>query len=108
MSATIECQKRPEGIKPNALRRQGLIPAALYGHDGAESISLTVSEKAASTLLKNASVNKTVVEVSIPELSWQGKALIREVQAHPWKKTLFHLSFFYVSNPEAESASEVN
>ncbi len=98
MSLTIECQKRPEGINPRALRRQGLIPAALYGHNGTESISLTVDAKEANTLLKHASADNRVVDVSIPELSWNGKARIQEVQSHPWKKTLYHLSFFYVAN----------
>ena len=101
MSLTIECQTRPEGSKPNALRREGLIPATLYGHKGNQSVSLIVKEKDASVLLKQVAVNKTVIDVTIPELSWTGKALIREVQAHPWKKTLFHLSFFYFANSEA-------
>ena len=100
MSIAVECQKRPEGSKPRALRRQGLIPAALYGHNGAESVSLTVKSKDAQTLLKNASINNTLIDVNIPDISWNGKAIIREVQAHPWKKTLFHLSFFSVSAGE--------
>jgi large subunit ribosomal protein L25 len=97
MSVTIECQKRPEGSKPNALRREGLLPAALYGHKGAESLSLTIKAKDAETLLKKAQVNNTLVDVNIPDLSWRGQALIREVQAHPWKRTLYHLSFFAVA-----------
>ena len=97
MQITVECQKRPEKSKPGALRRQGLIPAALYGHKGVESVSLTLKEKDAQVLLKNASVNNTLVDLNIPDLPWNGKALIREVQAHPWKKTLYHLSFFSVS-----------
>lgn len=97
MQITVECQKRPEKSKPRALRRQGLIPAALYGHKGVESVSLTLKEKDAQVLLKNASVNNTLVDLNIPDLPWNGKALIREVQAHPWKKTLYHLSFFSVS-----------
>lgn len=97
MQLTIECQKRPEGVNPRALRRQGLIPAALYGHKGTESVSLTVNEKDALVLLKNASVNNTLVDVNVPEMPWRGKALIREVQAHPWKKNLFHLSFFSIA-----------
>ena len=79
-------------------RREGLIPASLYGHKGNQSVSLTVKEKDAVVLLKQAAVNKTVIDVTIPELSWTGKALIREVQAHPWKKNLFHISFFYQNN----------
>ena len=97
MSTAIQCQTRVEGTKPGALRREGLIPAALYGHKGTESISLTIPEKEAHALLKKASVNNTLVDLSIPELSWSGKTLIKEVQSHPWKRTLYHLSFFAVA-----------
>ncbi|MBR8827437.1 MAG: 50S ribosomal protein L25/general stress protein Ctc [Gomphosphaeria aponina SAG 52.96 = DSM 107014] len=94
MEITVECQTRAAGSNPRALRREGLIPAALYGHQGTESISLTLKEKEAQNLLKKASVNNTLIDLKIPELSWNGKALIREVQSHPWKRTLYHLSFF--------------
>ena len=94
MPLTVECKTRTVDSKPRALRRQGLIPAALYGHKGAESISLTIDAKEAQILLKKAAINNTLVDLSIPDISWQGKAIIREVQAHPWKRTLYHLSFF--------------
>lgn len=97
MNITVECKSRPEGSKPRALRREGLIPAALYGHDGANSVSLTIPAKEAQVLLKQAAINNTLIDVKIPDISWSGKALIREVQAHPWKRTLNHLSFFTVS-----------
>jgi large subunit ribosomal protein L25 len=106
MDVTIECQKRPEGINPRALRRSGLIPAVLYGHKGAESESLTLNAKQAETLLKKATVNNTLVQVNIPDLSWSGKALLREVQAHPWKKSqVYHLSFFSVAAQESLQVS---
>ncbi|MEC4805091.1 MAG: 50S ribosomal protein L25/general stress protein Ctc [Jaaginema sp. PMC 1079.18] len=101
MSIAIECQKRPEGAKPRALRREGLLPVSLYGHKGAESMSLTVATKTAETLLKNASINNTLVDVSVPDASWKGKALIREVQSHPWRRTLYHLSFFAVGGQDS-------
>jgi large subunit ribosomal protein L25 len=97
MNISVECQSRPEGSKPRALRREGLIPAALYGHDGANSISLTIPAKEAQLLLRDAAINNTLIDLSVPDISWKGKALIREVQAHPWKRTLHHLSFFTVS-----------
>lgn len=97
MNITVECQSRPEGSKPRALRREGLIPAALYGHDGSKSISLTIPAKEAQMLLRNAAINNTLIDLKVPDISWSGKALIREVQAHPWKRTLNHLSFFTVS-----------
>ncbi|GAB4181856.1 MAG: 50S ribosomal protein L25/general stress protein Ctc [Coleofasciculaceae cyanobacterium] len=101
MEVTVECQKRAEGINPRALRRSGLIPAVLYGHKGTESVSLTVQAKTAETLLKKATVNNTLVQVNIPDISWSGKALLREVQTHPWKPLLYHLSFFSVAAQES-------
>lgn len=97
MNISVECKSRPEGSKPRALRREGLIPAALYGHDGAKSISLTIPAKEAQLLLREAAINNTLIDLNVPDISWKGKALIREVQAHPWKRTLNHLSFFTVS-----------
>lgn len=97
MNISVECKPRPEGSKPRALRREGLIPAALYGHDGANSISLTIPAKEAQMLLRDAAVNNTLIDLKVPDISWEGKALIREVQAHPWKRTLNHVSFFTVA-----------
>jgi large subunit ribosomal protein L25 len=97
MQITIECQKRAPGSKPNALRREGKIPAVLYGHNGQESLELTLDAKKAEFLVRDASVNNTLIDVSVPELPWTGKALLREIQSHPWKQNLYHLSFFSVS-----------
>lgn len=98
---TIECQKRPEGSKPRALRRAGLIPANLYGHKGTESIALTIKAKTAERLLKEASVNNTLVPLKITDAPWSGKALLREVQKHPAKGFVYHLSFFSVATQES-------
>lgn len=94
MAITIESQKRPEGSKPRALRRSGLIPANLYGHKGAESISLVVDAKTVERLMKTAIVNKTEIELNIPELEWRDITVVRELQIHPAKGTPYHVSFF--------------
>lgn len=104
MELTIECKSRDAKAKPNALRRQGLLPVVLYGHQGTESVSLTVDQKDADLLLRKAAVNNTMIDLTIPDMPWNGKALLREVQAHPWKKTVYHLSFFAV---KAQDAVEV-
>ncbi len=101
MELTLECQTRPAGSKPNALRRSGLIPAVLYGHSGSESVALTVPAKTAEILVRDASLNNTLVEINVPELPWRGKALLREIQTHPWKGNLHHLSFFSVGSQES-------
>ncbi|NET56559.1 MAG: 50S ribosomal protein L25/general stress protein Ctc [Symploca sp. SIO2E6] len=101
MEVTVECQKRPEGSKPRALRRSGIIPAVLYGHTGTESVSLTIGAKAAETLLKQATINNTLVQLKVPDLPWEGKALLREVQTHAWKNDIYHLSFFSVASQDS-------
>ncbi|MEH2248561.1 50S ribosomal protein L25/general stress protein Ctc [Nostoc sp.] len=97
MAITVESQKRPEGSKPRALRRSGLIPANLYGHKGTESISMTIDAKTVERLLKRASVNNTLIDLNITDVPWRGKALLRELQMHPAKGTPYHLSFFAVA-----------
>jgi large subunit ribosomal protein L25 len=104
MEITLECQSRPETSKPRALRREGWIPANLYGYKGAESMSLVLGQKDAINLLKKASVNNTLVDLTVADVNWNGKVLIREVQSHPWKRTLHHISFFC---PSADKHVEV-
>ncbi|ASC73953.1 50S ribosomal protein L25 [Halomicronema hongdechloris C2206] len=100
MELTIECSTRDPKAKANVLRRQGLLPAVLYGHNGTESLSLTVPTLDAEALLRRASVNNTLVNVKVSDTAWKGKALIREVQTHPWKEKLVHLSFFAVAGQD--------
>jgi len=94
MELTLECKTRPEKSTPNALRRDGQIPAVLYGHKGTESVALVVNGQEAERLLKKATVNNTVITINVPDLPWSGKTLLREVQTHPAKGYLYHLSFF--------------
>ncbi|MGF1479568.1 MAG: 50S ribosomal protein L25/general stress protein Ctc [Cyanophyceae cyanobacterium] len=100
----VQGQKRPAGSKPNALRREGLIPAVLYGHKGAQSDSLVLKQKDVELLLKEASVNNTLVELQVTD-AWSGQALIREVQVHPWRRHVYHLSFFSVAAQDTVEVS---
>ncbi len=101
MELTIEGQKRVEGSKPNSLRRQGLIPAVVYGHNGSESLNLTLKAKPTELLIRDASLNNTLIQLNIPDIPWSGKTLLREIQTHPAKGTVYHLSFFAVSAQES-------
>lgn len=101
MQLTVECKQRPSHSKPNALRREGLIPAALYGHKGAGSEALVLNANAAQLLLKNATINNTLVQVKLPDTAWQGQALVREVQANPVSGALYHISFFSVADQDS-------
>jgi large subunit ribosomal protein L25 len=97
MEITVECQKREAGSKPNTLRRSGLVPAVLYGHNGVESVSLTLNAKVAERLLEKASINNTLIQLNVTDTGWSGKTLLREVQTHPWRGYPYHLSFFAVA-----------
>ena len=101
MELSIECQKRGEGEKPKALRRDGVLPAVLYGHDGTNSVDLKVNTREAEALLRKAVVNKSVITVDVPEIDWNGKVILREVQTHPWKNEIYHLSFFSIADQDA-------
>lgn len=100
MELTVECNKRSPNTKAKALRREGRIPAVLYGHDGAESVSLTMDAKEAETLLRQASVNSSLIQLNVPDLPWKGRVLIREAHLHPWRGYLYHLSFFSVKGQD--------
>jgi len=102
---TVECQVREDGTKPGALRRSGVIPAALYGHSGAESVLLTLDAKIAATLCRKARVRQTPIQLTVPALPWAGTVVLHEVQAHPARNTLYHLSFFALPDKEALVAS---
>jgi len=104
MELTIECQQRTPESKPNALRQSGLIPAVIYGHKGTESISVTIPAKAAEILVQKASVNNTLVDVKVAD-GWSGKALLREVQTHPWRNSIYHLSFFSIAQQDSIEAT---
>ncbi len=94
MSHTFEAQARPEGSKPGALRRAGLIPANLYGHDGANSVLLTINARDLGMMMRTARVRETPIELSVPELNWKGSVVLQEVQKHPWKTAfVYHVSF---------------
>jgi large subunit ribosomal protein L25 len=97
MSINVECKSRPENSKPRALRREGLIPGVLYGHNGTESLSLTMTSDHVTALLKKASINNTLIDLNVTDVPWNGKVLLREVQSHPWKNNIFHVSFFSVA-----------
>lgn len=101
MDFTIECEPRKSGINPRQLRREGQIPVVLYGHKKAESVSLSLSAVLAEKMLTAVEVNNTLVKVNVPELSLNCLSLLRDVQTHPWKGNLYHLSFFAISGQDS-------
>lgn len=105
MPLTIECQTRPEKTNPRAVRREGRIPATIYGHKGAESTAVSLNTKDAIALLRKAVINNTLIDVNVTDGDFNGITILREVQYHPYKDDIYHISFFSIA---AQSKIEVS
>jgi large subunit ribosomal protein L25 len=95
--ATLTAQLR-DGRGKNAaraLRRSGRVPAVLYG-GGAEARSLSVETLELERLLASISVENTLIDLTIEGEATPARALIREVQRHPYKPIVLHLDFYAV------------
>lgn len=91
-SASLSASVRAETGKGAArkIRQAGNIPAVIYGH-GREPQSLTINARDTDKLLKSIAISSTVIDLSIDGKS--ARTLIREVQRHPFKRTITHIDF---------------
>ena len=91
-TASLSASVRTETGKGAArkIRQAGHIPAVIYGH-GREAQSLTINARETDKLLKSIAISSTVIELSIDGKS--ARTLIREVQRHPFKRTITHIDF---------------
>jgi large subunit ribosomal protein L25 len=72
------------------LRRQGQVPAVIYGH-GRDPLSLSLNARDLDKLLSHIQAESTVIEVSVGGQT--AKTLIREIQRHPIKRQILHVDF---------------
>ncbi len=98
-TASITAAPREAGGKGAArrLRREGRIPAVLYGH-GEETRALSVDAHELEVLFSHISVENTVIEVAIEggkaKKAAPVRALVREVQTHPYRQQILHVDFY--------------
>jgi large subunit ribosomal protein L25 len=92
---TLGATRRTEAGKGTArqLRLQGRIPAVIYGH-GRDAEWLTLSEKELALALKGVEVGTAVFELGLE--SGPVKALVREIQRHPYKPEILHVDFYEI------------
>jgi large subunit ribosomal protein L25 len=85
------------GKKTNTLRREGLVPAVVYGH-GRKSQAIQLEARAFDELLRTTTRN------SLVDLKIGGgralPALLQGVQEHPVKRHPIHVDFFVVKMTE--------
>jgi large subunit ribosomal protein L25 len=89
-SNTLDAQVRTVfGKKVKHLRRDGLIPATVYGK-GFEPVSITVDDRGFSGVYRKAG------KTALIDLNIAGKiaaVFVQEVQRHPLKRNVIHIDF---------------
>lgn len=74
-----------------ALRREGRVPVVIYG-SSREAQSLSVATRELEKLLGQIAFGSTVIELAI-EGGKTSRSLIREIQRHPFKRSILHVDF---------------
>jgi large subunit ribosomal protein L25 len=75
------------------LRRDGKIPAVIYGH-GRKPLALSVPQAEAEKILHDLAGGSTLIELSVDGTPI--RTLIREIQRHPTRRTVTHLDFLEI------------
>ncbi len=78
-----------------SLRRDGKIPAVLYGSD-IEPVSLSIQAKEIEVLLKNAKFNQQLINIDMGS-GVMKPTMIKEIQLRPVKGDFLHIDFYEVN-----------
>jgi len=89
-------QRAQTGHKVNALRREGLLPATIYGNE-VKNLSLSVEAEAFKAVLKKAG-GSHLVDLSVDTKVYP--VLIHVVDRHPVDNTITHVEFYSVNLKE--------
>lgn len=97
--AVLEVDPRVvSGKKVKALRREGIIPAHLYGR-GTESLAVQAPVQTITNLLKTAGRN-AIIDLQINGESEARPVVLRGVQRNPVTSELLHIDFLQISMTE--------
>jgi large subunit ribosomal protein L25 len=86
------------------LRREGLVPAVIYG-GRKEPINVTVNDHEVELILRGAHRTNAIFNLAITDGEGQEQTIIREVQRHPVTSRLVHMDFQRI---DLESEIEVS
>ncbi len=91
------------GKQTRFLRRQGVIPAHLFGHD-LESLTLQCNTTELQPVLARAGTT-TLINLTVNKEKKPRKVLIREIQKDTFGRTILHVDFYQVNETEKIRAS---
>ena len=81
------------------LRRDGLVPAVVYGHERTTS-SLSVEADELKMLLSHISASSTVIDLRVGS-GRSRQVLIREIQRHPFRSEILHVDFLLIREDQS-------
>lgn len=92
---TVE-RREPEGKgAAGRLRREGKVPAVVYGHDK-PPVPIAIGEKDVKELLNSAGGENTIFLLKLTGTSEERRAMIRELQVDPLTGKYIHIDFIRV------------
>lgn len=100
-TAKIEANKRDAAQKAKAIRKEGRIPAVVYGK-GKESQALSLDAISFAKVFKEAG-HSTVIDLNVDGTG--KKVLIQEVAEHPVTGNTEHVDFYEISMTEKITAT---
>jgi len=100
-SVRLSVRKREAAGKGAArkARAAGRVPAVVYGH-GEQTRPVSVDAHELELLFSRVHYENTVLEVEIEGERTPLKVLVREVQAHAYKRTVLHVDFYQIHADE--------
>lgn len=96
MDTTLNLRTRSESGKGVArkLRRAGRVPGVIYG-GGEGPMLVSMEAREALNLFQSISVENTILQLTVDDREAE-RALVREVQVHPFRTELLHVDFLRV------------
>ena len=93
---TVEAKPREDRGKNAArrMRREGHVPAVLYGGDG-KSLTLAVNTKQLAAIMRSQSGHNTIFKVKLP--TGEQSAMLKDWQVDPLLGTLLHVDLLRVA-----------
>lgn len=96
MDTKLNLRTRSESGKGVArkLRRAGRVPGVIYG-GGEGPVLVSMEAREALNLFQSISVENTILQLTVDDREAE-RALVREVQVHPFRTELLHVDFLRV------------
>ncbi|MFZ5564760.1 MAG: 50S ribosomal protein L25/general stress protein Ctc [Thermodesulfobacteriota bacterium] len=92
----LKVKTRPAqgGATPKALRREGFVPAVVYGYRK-DPVTLIINDHDFRNLLKEGS-HQALLSLNIDDGAASKTVMIKEIQRHPVSRSLIHADFYEV------------